>query len=258
MMRHRFHLAVAGLAVVMAAAQAAATDVKPPEAVTTFLGRHCADCHRGADAEAAFDVATLALDAASPAGDRRWATLLDRVADGEMPPTDADQPTAAERKAFMTIGKRWLSDAIRQRDARLGRVRGRRLTRREVERSLHAVLGIDIPLAQELPEEGRPGGFTTVADRQSMSHHQLAAHLAVVDRALDEAFRRAIVPTEPLRRDLDAAAIARHPERFVGGVPQPLAPAAEVWINPPENRPTVRTLELPRDTKFVPQLSQSH
>jgi putative transposase len=55
-----------------------------------------------------------------------------------------------------------------------------------------------------------------------------------------------------------AAAHGRHPERFVGGVPQPLAPAAEVWINPPENWPTVRTLELPRDTKFVPQLSQSH
>ena len=35
-------------------------------------------------------------------------------------------------------------------------------------------------------------------------------------------------------------------------------PAAEVWINPPNNRPTVRTLELPRDTHFVPQLSQSH
>jgi len=50
----------------------------------------------------------------------------------------------------------------------------------------------------------------------------------------------------------------RHPERFVRGVPRPLTPAAEVWINPPENRPTARTLELPRDTKFVPQLSQSH
>ena len=55
-----------------------------------------------------------------------------------------------------------------------------------------------------------------------------------------------------------AAAHDRHPERFVRGVPRPLTPAAEVWINPPENRPTARTLELPRDTKFVPQLSQSH
>ena len=51
---------------------------------------------------------------------------------------------------------------------------------------------------------------------------------------------------------------SRHPERFVRGLPQPLKPAAEVWINPPENRPQVRTLELPRDSKFVSQVSQSH
>ncbi len=55
-----------------------------------------------------------------------------------------------------------------------------------------------------------------------------------------------------------AAAHDRHPERFVRGVPRPLTPAAEVWINAPKNRPTVRTLELPRDTKFVSQVSQSH
>ena len=55
-----------------------------------------------------------------------------------------------------------------------------------------------------------------------------------------------------------AAADDRPPKRFVRGVPRPLTPAAEVWINPPENRPTARTLELPRDTQFVPQLSQSH
>jgi hypothetical protein len=36
---------------------------------------------------------------------------------------------------------------------------------------------------------------------------------------------------------------------------QPLTPAAGVWINPPESRPTFRKLELPRDTPFVPQVS---
>jgi len=60
------------------------------------------------------------------------------------------------------------------------------------------------------------------------------------------------------RASVLAAAHARNPERFVRGVPRPLTPAAEVWINPPENRPTARTLELPRDTQFVPQVSQSH
>ena len=57
-----------------------------------------------------------------------------------------------------------------------------------------------------------------------------------------------------LKRLLADADHAHHPERFVQGVPRPLTPAAEVWINPPENRPTVRTLELPRDTNSVPKL----
>jgi hypothetical protein len=232
MMRHRFH-AVVCLAVAMAAGQAAAADGKPPQAVSTFLEQHCADCHRGDDAEAALDVTTLALDATSSASDRRWATLLDRVADGEMPPADAEQPTAVARKQFMTTASRWLSDAIRTRDTRLGRVRGRRLTRREVERSLHAVLGIDIPLAEELPEEARPGGFTTVADRQSMSHYQLAAHLAVVDLALDEAFCRALAPSQPLRRDLAAAAIVRQAPKVRCREPELREGRAVVWSGGP-------------------------
>jgi len=60
------------------------------------------------------------------------------------------------------------------------------------------------------------------------------------------------------RRNVLAAAHNRHPERFVQGPPRPLTPPEEVWINPPENRPQVRTLQLPRDSKFVSQVSQSH
>ena len=58
--------------------------------------------------------------------------------------------------------------------------------------------------------------------------------------------------------EVRAAAHARHPERFVRGLPQPLTPATEVWINPPQNRPHIRTLQLPRDSTLVPQVSQSH
>ena len=43
-----------------------------------------------------------------------------------------------------------------------------------------------------------------------------------------------------------------------GGVPWPIGPASEVWINPPENRPTAHTRALPRDSKCVPQFSHSH
>ena len=53
------------------------------------------------------------------------------------------------------------------------------------------------------------------------------------------------------------AAHAAHPERFVRRPPQPLALPGEVWINPPADRPEPRLLQLPRDTNFETQLSQT-
>jgi hypothetical protein len=53
------------------------------------------------------------------------------------------------------------------------------------------------------------------------------------------------------------AAHAAHPERFIRQPPRPLALPAEVWINPPADRPEPRMLQLPRDTDFVSQLSQT-
>jgi putative transposase len=50
---------------------------------------------------------------------------------------------------------------------------------------------------------------------------------------------------------------SRHPERFVRKPPEPPTPPQEVWINPPADRPEPRTLQLPRDSNFVPQLSQT-
>ncbi len=218
-------VAVVGLAAV----GAAAAPLAPPPPAAAFLARHCADCHTGPAAEAGFDLDQLALEADSATGDDRWATLIDRVAHGEMPPPEAEPLAAAERSRFVNQAGGWLTAAISGRDARLGRVRGRRLTRREVERSLHALLGIDIPLAQELPDEGRPGGFTTVAERQSISHHQLQRHLAVVDLALDEAFQRALAPADELRRDFDAAGIVRQNPAARCREPELLDGRAVVW-----------------------------
>lgn len=75
----------------------------------------------------------------------------------------------------------------------MGRVRGRRLTNLQLERTLQDLLGIDIPLSQLMPEEPRNDGFTTVADVQAMSHFQLQQHLRIVDIALVEAFQRGSV-----------------------------------------------------------------
>ena len=114
---------------------------------------------------------------------------------------------------FVKSSGDWLRAFQRSQDEKFGRVRARRLTRREVERSLQDLLGIDIPLADQLPEEASSSEFSTVANGQAMSHFQLERHLAVVDVALDEAFRRALTPTELYSREFDHTQVARQTNR---------------------------------------------
>ena len=176
----------------------------PPDFVTiektgdmvTFMQTHCYDCHQGDSAEAGLDLQAIIDPTSHPAahGNRdllqTWVRLFDRVASGEMPPTDSVKPSSEDAKKFLAA----TGDSIRayqdRAAAEVGRVQGRRLTNLQLERTLQDLFGIDIPLAKNFSDEPRNGGFTNVADRQAMSHFQLEQHLAAVDLALNEAFRR--------------------------------------------------------------------
>ncbi len=181
----------------------------PPQRLSAFFKANCYECHQGADAEAGFDLAKLSFDLADDKVQRQWVRIFDRVQQGEMPPAEASALDPPAKAGFLQAAGDWLREYQLDQDVQFGRVRARRLTRREIERSLHDLLGIDIPLADQLPEESRSAGFTTVADGQAMSHFQLERHLAVVDVALDEAFRRALSRPDEYQRDFDAREVAR-------------------------------------------------
>jgi putative transposase len=88
---------------------------------------------------------------------------------------------------------------------------------------------------------------------QNQEHHHWGLGLltpAVVHRGQAPAVLAA-------RQAVLDAAHDRHPERFVRQPPRPLRLPTEVCITPPANRPEPRMLQLPRDTNFVPQLSQT-
>lgn len=202
-------------------------------AARAFVRSHCLDCHAGPDGEAGLDLEAViarGLDAVHPGADRVWSQIIDRVAAGEMPPPDGEQPSDEARDSFINVATDWLQTNQRLRQTRYGRVQARRLTRLQIERSLHDLLAIDIPLADKLPDEGRPRGFTTVAERQSVSHHQLASHLKVVDLALDEAFGRALEKQQqPLSRDLGPQAIVRKRPQSRCREPEMREGRAVVW-----------------------------
>lgn len=203
--RSNFLIAISSLLLGSGSAPAA----EPPDPVQEFLSTNCLDCHSGGGAEAGLDLDELGDDLRDPEQVARWVRIFDRVNDGEMPPEDALEVPADETEQFLRSAGGWLRSEQHQQHQSVGRVRGRRLTSLQVERTLHDLLGVDIPLADRLPDDLRTDGFTTVADGQSVSHFQLERHLDAVDAALEEAWQRAVQGDDLWTKTLSAKKLSR-------------------------------------------------
>lgn len=182
---------------------------EPPQRVSEFLDANCVDCHSGAAAEGGLELDALDYGLEDPQQVSQWVRVYDRVHEGEMPPADALEVPPEEIDRFLQSAGEWLRDVQQQQQQSAGRVRGRRLTSLQVARTLHDLLGIDIPLVERLPSDARTDGFTTVADGQSISHFQLERHLDAVDAALEEAWQRAIEGNDLRTTRLSAKKISR-------------------------------------------------
>jgi hypothetical protein len=215
-----------GIVAVATALQAA--DDRCPPGLRQFLRNNCVDCHQGTDAEAGLDLAQIDSNLDDPGVAARWIQVFDRVADGEMPPEDYGELDREEKAGFLTHTSDWISERQRREFATLGRVRSRRLSKVQLERTLHDLLAIDLPLADLLPDEPRIDGFNNIADGQSMSHFLLESHLNVVDTALDAAMARA-TERDDFVREYDARGLARANPRSRCRDPEMLDGKAVVW-----------------------------
>jgi len=163
---------------------------RPPVAIDKFLGQHCRDCHSGDEPEAGLSLTELPFDLNKPHAFESWRRVYERVRDGEMPPDSGLGPE--DTAGFLKGLDKRLMESDSRDIADRGRVRGRRLTRTEYEHTIHSLLGIDRPLQDQLPEDAVAHGFETVADGQQLSYYLLARYLDVADRALTDAFDRAL------------------------------------------------------------------
>ena len=207
-------LLIAILFCLLCSVASSSAEVESPGQILSFFHQQCIDCHEGSAAEAGLDLTTLSTDLGQADVLQRWIRIFDRVKSGEMPPAEYGEIPDLAKESFLTNTKDWITTHQRQNWSEFGRVRGRRLTHVQLERTLHRLLGIDIPLASRMPEEQRSAGFTTVADGQPMSHFQLQEHLKIVDLSLDEAFKRAILGDSTFQRKFDAVGLSRtNPKR---------------------------------------------
>lgn len=168
-----------------------------------FLDTHCYACHDDIDNEGGLNLLDLKLDPENPKNRSIWEQVFRRVEDGEMPPKKKKRPAAEAISKFLKQLEAPLIKADRLSLAKAGRVNARRLTAQEYENSLHDLLGIDIPLADELTADTGEG-FTTTAKTQQISHFHLNNYLRVGDLALKEAFDRALKGDAAFKKELSA------------------------------------------------------
>lgn len=154
---------------------------KPRQA---FLETHCLDCHNAENKKGGLDL-SVAFQGKEAAEIARWIRLHDRVAKGEMPPGKR-KPGSAEKATFLRELAKDLTVAEKESRATVLR----RLNRLEYEHTLHDLLGIETPLAELLPEDGKAHGFDTVGQALDLSAAQLERYLQAADRAFDAAVRK--------------------------------------------------------------------
>ena len=70
--------------------------------VQPFLAKHCVECHGAKDPEGELDLTTLDPDMKASSSGSRWATIVEKLTKGEMPPKEKPRPDATGLAA--TIG----------------------------------------------------------------------------------------------------------------------------------------------------------
>jgi hypothetical protein len=166
-----------------------------------FLGAHCFGCHDPETKSGGLDLTTLQADVDDPVAFAKWVKVHDRVASGEMPPRDEPRPDAAESKRFLTELDQRLAAADRRRQSREGRIRLRRMTRREFENTLSDLLALPrLDIIGLLPADGRVAGYDKIAGGLDLSPAHLAAYTEAIETALDLAIATRATPPPVFKR----------------------------------------------------------
>ncbi|MCE9607735.1 MAG: DUF1592 domain-containing protein [Planctomycetia bacterium] len=173
----------ASLTVASSSARAAAGD-RYADAVRPLLEKYCLACHGPTKQEGnlRLDQTARTFDAA---GATRWRRIVERVELGQMPPEEKPRPTADELRVLTS----WVDDETKTaetaRRLKEGRVVLRRLNRNEYQNTIRDLLGIEVDLREQLPQDGSADGFDNAGAALHTSSFLMDRYLEAADTALN-------------------------------------------------------------------------
>ena len=153
--------------------------------VAPILQKHCQSCHGPAKAKGDLRLDKLDPDMVKGSDGDRWREVHDRLNVGDMPPKDAPALKKEDRELLTN----WLVQERRRAAlAKNPAAHFRRLTRREYERTMQDLLGLQIDFGNRLPEDGKSkSGFRNDGDVLRMSPLQYETYLQIADEGLNAA-----------------------------------------------------------------------
>lgn len=178
-----------------------ATDIPQfNDQIQPLLARYCVECHRGDKAKGQLRLDALTPDLADAATRAQWAEVVERLRAGDMPPQEKPRPPKTEIQTLLDwLGPRVTAAEAAARAAQ-GRVVLRRLNRIEYENTVSDLLGIRIPLKEQLPEDGSADGFDNAAAAHHTSSFLMEKYLEAADTALNAAITNRPKPPPLIRK----------------------------------------------------------
>jgi len=164
-----------------------------------LLVRHCIACHGGAKPKGKFRLDNLTTDFADAATRAHWTAVIERLEAGEMPPKGKPRPPVQDVQALTG----WLATRVAAAAAARagqGRVILRRLNRVEYENTVRDLLGINVNLKEQLPEDGSADGFDNACAANHTSSFLMEKYLEAADTALNMAIANRPKPPKSITK----------------------------------------------------------
>ncbi len=151
-----------------------------PQGREAFVGRYCLSCHNQRAKSGGFVLE--GVSSGDPAAHPEvWEKVAKKVRAQEMPPTGMPRPDETAAKTFVG-GLTAEIDQASRRSPYAGRQLIRRLNRTEYSNAIRDLLGLELPLTEELPQDQIAAGFDNISDALSMSPLLLERYLRVARR----------------------------------------------------------------------------
>lgn len=179
-----------GLFTLSAIQNAGATSTAPQapdfeKNVKPVLQTFCASCHTGPNAQAGINPTQYRSMAEVQKAGKEFERILVALKAGTMPPPNAKQLTANERKKLIADLEAVLTGDCKLPDP--GRVTIRRLNKTEYTNTIRDLTGIEFKRTDDFPSDDVGYGFDNIGDVLSISPLLLEKYLYAAEQIADEA-----------------------------------------------------------------------